>query len=124
LFLADLEKIQTESEVTMEVEIDEHPIPPIINDDELVDHGLIAGKRIWGDDCRLMTTEYLSGDSAAYYFDYAKGIFFIFTAENGGQEQFPLHNGKFDIDEDVLWKSVAVLHQFLLREDELRVSEP
>lgn len=114
LFLTTMEKIQTESKVTLEVEIDEYPVPPIINDDKMVDQGLIAGKKIWGEDCRLVTTEFLSGDSAAYYFDYARGILFVFTAQQDGMEQFPLHNGRFDINEEVLWKSVAVLHQFIL----------
>ncbi|MDP1513378.1 M20 family metallopeptidase [Paenibacillus sp. CMAA1739] len=114
LFLKDIEKIQEEFNLTIEVEIDQQPVPPIINDDELVDLGLAAGVKVWGEHCRLVTTEYLSGDSAAYYFDYAKGIFFIFTAKKSGEKAYPLHNGKFDIDETVLWKSVSVLHQFLL----------
>ena len=39
------------------------------------------------------------------------------TAEKQGEENYPLHSGRFDIQEEVLWKSVAALHSFLMRED-------
>ena len=83
----------------------------------MVDLGLETGKQVWGEDCRLVTQLYLSGDSAAYYFRLAKGIFMVFTAEKQGEENYPLHSGRFDIQEEVLWKSVAALHSFLMRED-------
>lgn len=114
LFLEKLAVIEKETGTKIEAEIDEEPIPPIINDDELVDLGLHTGKEIWGDDCRLVTQLYLSGDSAAYYFRRARGIFMVFTAEKPKEENYPLHNGQFDFSEDVLWKSVASLHQFIL----------
>ncbi len=132
LFQEKLAGIEQETETRIEAEIDEEPIPPIINDDELVDLGLLtgkeiwgedcrlvtqlylSGKEIWGEDCRLVTQLYLSGDSAAYYFHRAKGIFMVFTAEKPKEKNYPLHNGRFDFSEEVLWKSVETLHQFIL----------
>lgn len=114
LFQEKLAGIEQETGTRIEAEIDEEPIPPIINDDELVDLGLLTGKEIWGEDCRLVTQLYLSGDSAAYYFHRAKGIFMVFTAEKPKEKNCPLHNGRFDFSEEVLWKSVETLHQFIL----------
>ena len=114
LFLEKLAVIEQETGTRIEAEIDEEPIPPIINDDELVDLGLLTGKEIWGEECRLVTQLYLSGDSAAYYFHRAKGIFMVFTAEKPKEKNYPLHNGKFGFSEEVLWKSVETLHQFIL----------
>lgn len=84
-----------------------------MNDDMLVDLGIEVGEEVWGNDCRISTTQYLAGDSASYYFDYAKGIFFIFTAEKQGEESYPLHNGLFDFDEAVMEKVVEFLYRYI-----------
>ena len=97
--------------------------PIIINDGQLLNAGLQAGHKVFGTDCRLMETEYLSGDSAAYFFNYAKGLFFIFTAETPDQPAFPLHNGKCDMDESVMWQTVAVLHHFIEQLNEIHDDE-
>lgn len=89
-------------------------MPPIISDGNLVDVGLKVGQEVWGNQSKLVDSEFLSGDSAAYYFDYAQGIFFIFTAEKKGEPSFPLHNGQFDLDEDVFWKATESLRKFIL----------
>lgn len=115
LLLEEFKKVEAETGTRIEVEIDEEPIPPIVNDEELVDLGLQVGKSIWGKDCRLVTQKYLSGDSAAYYFDYARGVFMVFTAQKQGENNYPLHSGLFDFEEDVLWRTTATLHQFLLQ---------
>lgn len=113
MLLKELERIQKETGTEMEIELDEVPIPPIINDNHLVKLGLDAGEKVFGKECRLTTREFLSGDSAALYFDYTKGIFFVFTAEKMGEKNYPLHNGRFDFDESVMWKAAAVLHEFV-----------
>ena len=115
LFLKKTSEIETETNTVISVEIDEEPIPPIINDDSMVDLGLKVGDEIWGEDSRLVTQLYLSGDSAAYYFRYAKGLFLVFTAEKKGEENYPLHSGKFDFHEAVLWRAVETLHQILIQ---------
>lgn len=115
LFLEKIRQIEKETGTQVLAEIDEEPIPPIINDNAMVDLGMKTGKDIWGEDCRLVTQLYLSGDSASYYFQRARGIFIVFTAEKPGEKNYPLHNGKFDIQEGILWRSVATLHNFLLK---------
>ncbi|MBT1173852.1 amidohydrolase [Bifidobacterium sp. MA2] len=105
---------------SVDVDIDDDPAPPIISDGELVDLGLEVGRTIWGSDCRLSDVEYLSGDSAARYFDYARGIFFVFTAGIPGEQAHSLHNGAFDFDDSMMWKAVACLHRFVLALGDVR----
>lgn len=107
--------VARETGAAIDVDVEPDPVPPIISDGELVDIGLAVGRPIWGKDCRLSDVEYLSGDSAARYFDYARGIFFVFTAVRSGEPAYPLHNGSFDFDDSMMWKAVACLHRFLLQ---------
>lgn len=112
LLLSKLAGVQTRAKIN--IDISEIPIEPIVSDPELVDIGLEAGKEVFADQSRMVTSEYLSGDSAAAYFNYARGIFFVFTAEKKGQANYSLHNGRFDIDEDILWMAVATMHKYIL----------
>lgn len=114
IFVEQLCKIQEEYGIVIEAQVGENPVPSIINDDALVDMGIIVGKKVWGSECRMATKQYLSGDSASYYFDYAKGIYFIFTAEKTGEVNFPLHNGRFDLDEQVMTKAVEFLFCYIM----------
>lgn len=120
LFLEELEKIQDETGTIIESQVEANPTLPIINDNDLVDLALEVGKKLWNEDCRLMNGQYLSGDSASYYFNYAKGIFFVFTGEKINEENFPLHSGKFDFDESVMCKSLTFLHKFIQAITKLR----
>lgn len=113
LVLARLEDIQTETGVSMDIFIEDRPIPPIQSDGELVDIGLNLGREIWGDDCRLVDAHHLSGDSAAFYFHRARGIFAVFTAEKDGNRCCPLHSGAFDFDEGVMEKAVEFLCKYI-----------
>lgn len=106
-------KNQTDSS-TIDVDIDEAPIPPIYNDSALVDQGFKSGQKILGKSVKLVDTEFLSGDNGAYFFEHSRGIYFIFTAEKDGQINYPLHNGKFDFDESILIDSVKVLFEFIM----------
>ncbi|KRK78659.1 M20 metallopeptidase family protein [Companilactobacillus nodensis] len=114
LLLDGIADIQEDTKAQIEVEITDPPIPPIVSDAGLVDIGLRAGEEVFGNESRLVSSEYLSGDSAADYFNYARGVFFVFTAESENEKTYPLHNGRFDIDEGILWKAVAVLHRYIL----------
>lgn len=119
LLLGKLAAAEKEWGVTIDAQIEPNPIPPLWNDDSLVDLGLTVGLPLWGENCRLVTTQYLSGDSASYYFKHAKGIFFVFTAEKPEEKNHPLHNGKFDFDETVMEKAVIFLFDYLKRMSEL-----
>lgn len=45
MLLEEMERIEKETGTEIEIELDEIPIPPIMNDDRLVDLGLDAGKK-------------------------------------------------------------------------------
>lgn len=111
----ELAQISQQSLVTIETELTDKPTPPIISDGDLVDLADQVGKEIWSDDARLVKNDYLNADTASYYFNYAKGIFLVFTAKKPDQFSYPFHNGKFDFNEDILWKSVMMIHQFILK---------
>ena len=113
LLLDSLHQAEQETGTVFEIMIDEEPIPTIHNHPEMRDHGYKVGREIWGDDCRLVSNLFLSGDSAAYYFDYAKGVFMVFTAKIEGKKNYTLHSGKFDFDENVMWRTVESLYKFV-----------
>lgn len=115
ILLSKLAEVEEATGVTIEANIESDPIPPIVNDAALVDLGNEVGMEVWGENCRVISKHFLSGDSASYYFDHARGIFFIFTAAKPGEENYPLHNGKFDFDEAVMEKAAVFLFEFLNR---------
>ena len=95
------------------MDITEEPIPPIINDKYLVNAAIECGEKIWGKNCRLVDKHFLSGDSASFYFDYAKGLFIVFTAEIQGKINYPIHNGKFNMDESRYYDVVQTLYSLI-----------
>lgn len=113
MLLERLDAVEKRWGVTIDAWIEDHPIPPLWNDDGMVDLGLNVGRPLWGQHCRLVTTQYLSGDSASSYFEYARGIFLVFTAEKEGEKNHPLHNGQFNFDEGVLEQAAVYLWNYL-----------
>lgn len=86
LLMEALAKVEKETGTTIEAEVDEEPIPPIMNDDEMVDLALEVGAEIWGADSKIETQMFLSGDTAAFYFQRARGIFIVFNARKEGEK--------------------------------------
>ena len=105
--------IEEKYNVKVEMDITKEPIPPIINDKYLVDTTLECGSKIWNKNCRLVDKHFLSGDSAAYYFDYAKGVFIVFTAEIEKETNYPIHNGKFNMNESRYYDVVKTLYSLI-----------
>ena len=106
-------QIEEKYNVKIEMDITKEPIAPIINDKYLVDTTLECGSKIWNKNCRLVDKHFLSGDSAAYYFDYAKGVFIVFTAEIEKETNYPIHNGKFNMDERRYYDVVKTLYSLI-----------
>ena len=106
-------QIEEKYNVKVEMDITKEPIPPIINDKYLVDTTLECGSKIWNKNCRLVDKHFLSGDSAAYYFDYAKGVFIVFTAEIEKETNYPIHNGKFNMNESRYYDVVKTLYSLI-----------
>ena len=88
-------------------------MPAICNSPDLVKIGLSTGKEIFGNRCILGNQPYLAGDNAAYYFQLVKGLRIVFFAKKHDEENYPLHNSKFDFDEDIFPCAIATLYNLI-----------
>lgn len=102
---------ETHAEVTVSLL---SQIPAICNSPDLVEIGMNAGKEIFGDQCVLGNQPYLAGDNAAYYFQLVKGLRIVFFAKKHGDENYPLHNPKFNFDDDIFPYAIATLYNLII----------
>ena len=56
---------------------------------------------------------FLVGDNAAYYMEEVPGMRVVFLAGREGEEPYPVHHSKFDIDERVMMDAVKFLYSYL-----------
>ena len=103
--------IEEETNATIEVELISH-LPGLINNPELVKMGSQVGREIFGDRFVLGEKPFLAGDNAAYYFRLIPGVRIVFFAENEG-ENWPIHNSKFDFNEDIFPYSICTLYNLI-----------
>lgn len=87
-------------------------IPPIINAGALVEKGTKIGKELFGDRFSLGEKPFLVGDNAAFYMQQVPGLRSVFLAGKEGGEVYPVHNPKFDIDEEVMVDALHFLYRF------------
>ena len=57
---------------------------------------------------------YLAGDNAAYYFQKTPGIRMVFFAKKENEINYPLHNSKFDFNEDIFYYALSTIYQMVL----------
>ena len=87
-------------------------IPPIINDGALAEKGAKIGRKLFGDRFSLGEKPFLVGDNAAFYMQQVPGLRSVFLAGKEGGEVYPVHNPKFDIDEEVMVDALHFLYRF------------
>lgn len=87
-------------------------IPPIINDGALVEKGAKIGRKLFGDRFSLGEKPFLVGDNAAFYMQQVSGMRSVFIAGKEGETAYPVHNPKFDIDEEVMVDALHFLYRF------------
>lgn len=109
-----IEEIRQESGVGISLELTKR-IPPIINDRALVRRGEIIGRELFGEKFYLGEKPFLVGDNAAYYMEQVPGMRAVFLAGKPGEEAFPVHNPRFDIEEAVMLDAVRFLAEYLWR---------
>lgn len=112
----ELEKAirQTELETGAEIELEPgRRIPPIINDAGLVSRGTVIGKELMGEQFLTGEKPFLVGDNAAFYMEQVPGMRTVFLAGKSGEENYPVHNPKFDIDESVMTDVLKFLYKML-----------
>lgn len=88
-------------------------IPAFQNDARLVELGMRAAKRVFGDQAQLGEQPFLVGDNASLYLQHTKGLRMVFFAGKENEIHFPIHHGKFDIEEQAMKKSIAMLLELL-----------
>lgn len=87
--------------------------PPIHNDPEFVILGQKIGQQIFGQQCKISNKPYLAGDNAAFYFKIVKGLRIVFFAMKQNEENYPLHNSKFDFNEDIIPLAIKTLYEIM-----------
>ena len=117
--LAELEKRIREIEADTGAEMSlgvTGELPPFVNDHALVEKGMPVGRKLFGDKCYLGEKPFLAADNAALYAEIVPGIRVVFLAGKEGQQAYPVHNPRFDIDEPVMLDAVKFLFAFLNQE--------
>ena len=99
-------------EETIKATLTSH-LPALINNPDLVKMGSKVGKEVFGDKFVLGEKPFLAGDNAAYYFRLVPGVRMVFFAEKENEENYPLHNGKFDFNEDIFPYAVCALYNVI-----------
>lgn len=89
-------------------------LPSVINNKDLVELGSSIGKEIFKDRFILGKIPYLAGDNAAYYFQLIPGVKIVFFAEKENEENYPLHNVKFDFNEKIFSYSMKTIYNIIL----------
>lgn len=108
----ELEEAQkvTGAEVTIELN---RTLPAFRNDKRLVELGMKAGKKVFGETAVLGEHPFLVGDNASLYLTCVPGLRMVFFAGKENEEHFPIHHSKFDINEEAMKKAIFVLIELM-----------
>lgn len=101
---------ETGAEVTLQIT---KRIPPIINAPVMVERGATVGTQLFGERFYLGEKPFLVGDNAAFYMENVPGMRVVFLAGKEGEEAYPIHNPRFDIDEAVMVDALRFLERFI-----------
>jgi amidohydrolase len=83
--------------------------PPVVCDDQFTDYFKTVAKEVIGDENIITLTDpTMGGEDMAYFLKEVPGTFFFFGSAREGEEAYPHHHPKFDLDEGVLWKGSAL----------------
>ena len=105
------EDIASETKAAIRVELTKK-LPPIVNAPQLVETGMRIGRALFGEACFAGEQPFLVGDNAAYYMEEIPGMRVVFLAGKEGEQAYPVHNPKFDLDEAVMMDAVKFLFAF------------
>ena len=106
------DRMKEKTKATIKATLTSH-LPALINNPDLVKMGSKVGKEVFGDKFVLGEKPFLAGDNAAYYFRLVPGVRMVFFAEKENEENYPLHNGKFDFNEDIFPYAVCALYNVI-----------
>lgn len=97
----------------IKVNLESH-LPSVINNKHLVELGAAIGLEVFKERFTLGEKTYLAGDNAAYYFQEIPGVRMVFFAEKENEINYPLHNGKFDFNEDIFSYCIETIYNMIL----------
>lgn len=90
-------------------------IPPIYNNAELVKIGAAAGESVFGREKVCISTDpFLAGDDAGFYFNEVQGIRIAFFAQRNREVNYPLHNSRFDFNEEIIPLAIETLNKIIV----------
>ena len=115
---AAIERIAKNTAATFraQAEVDYIPIsPPLINDVSISRTAALSLQKLYGDNMTGEIEKVMGGEDFAYLCETTPGaMVFLGTGNKEKKTNFPLHNDKFNIDEDVLPIGAALHAQFAL----------
>lgn len=91
--------------------------PYLENNEEITEKLRNSVKKVLGEeDLYEIESMSMAGEDMSYYLREIPGTFFTLSnlQEDKDGKTYPNHNSKFDLDENLLWKGVAVFIQFAL----------
>lgn len=91
--------------------------PAVINNEEITNKFKESAIKIVGEDrVSEIKDPSMGADDMSYFLNEVPGTYFILGSEKKADDgiAYALHNSKFDIDEDILWKGTAVFLQYAL----------
>ncbi|MDD6189606.1 MAG: M20 family metallopeptidase [Clostridiales bacterium] len=89
-------------------------LPSIVNAPAFVERGMTIGRKMFGEHFCLGEKPFLVGDNAAFYMENIPGMRVVFLAGKEAETVYPVHNPRFDIDENVLLDALKFLENFIL----------
>ena len=101
---------ETGAKVTLELD---RKLPAFVNDRELLQAGMRAGRSVYQEKALLGEKPFLVGDNASLYLSYVRGVRMVFFAGKRNEARYPIHHSRFDIEEKAMEKAVLTLLKFL-----------
>lgn len=91
-------------------------IPPIYNDAQLVELSAVIAEDVFGtNNACISSSPFLAGDNAAFYFNRVSGVRLVFFAQKNGEVNYPLHNSKFDFNEEIIPLAIETLYGIICK---------
>jgi len=83
--------------------------PPLVTDSEFSEYFKGVAAQIVGDENVVEIDEpTMGGEDMAFFLKEAPGTFFFLGSPKAGEDMYPHHHPKFDLDESVMWKGTAL----------------
>ena len=87
----------------------EHENIPLVNDPEMVDVARQAARKVFGEESAIVDNISIASEDFSEFSGRVPGVFMFLGAGNHHKEtNFPHHNSRFNIDEDILTNGVAM----------------